>query len=282
MDYRTRFVFHGNASAYGGRLVRPTDIVLEATGASSLPVTGGRCRGQTNGTQFGDAIAIGPSTTSIEGLFDDHAQAVEVSHGRLHQTALTATTTATADVRDIAAGVKPRLTIKHVHAALMSISPAGSHEPAIRLGNESVVEGAALDGHKLIIELHTPMFQEHATRSKLVAAADDPKFVEKFGDSFFMRSKTAGGTGPARGRLLEVRAGIYATIVKRIRWDGAPYPGARIDHHIVIVPDFGKIFFGEILILRDARRLTMVRLQLGSPIGGDVAFAEVQDNGIWS
>src|SRR5262252_6050687 len=101
MDYRTRFVFHGNASAFGGRLVRPDDIVLESSGASSLPVTGGRCRGEVRGAQFGDVIAVGSATTSIEGLFDNYAHAVEVSHGRLHQTALTATTTATADVRDI-------------------------------------------------------------------------------------------------------------------------------------------------------------------------------------
>jgi hypothetical protein len=31
-----------------------------------------------------------------------------------------------------------------------------------------------------------------------------------------------------------------------------------------------------------SRRLTMLRLELGSPVGGAVACAEVETNGIWS
>jgi len=49
----------------------------------------------------------------------------------------------------------------------------------------------------------------------------------------------------------------------------------------VYVPDFGKLVFGEILITALSRRLTLLRLELGSPEGGDVACAEVESNGIW-
>ena len=48
------------------------------------------------------------------------------------------------------------------------------------------------------------------------------------------------------------------------------------------VPDFGKIFFGELLIADMSRRLTMMRLDLGSPLGGSLACGEVQSNGTWS
>jgi len=44
------------------------------------------------------------------------------------------------------------------------------------------------------------------------------------------------------------------------------------------VPDFGKIYFGEMFIKGDSRRLTMVRFQLGSPDGGEVAAAEGETN----
>jgi hypothetical protein len=97
-----------------------------------------------------------------------------------------------------------------------------------------------------------------------------------------MKSAFGGRPAPPTGHLNEGRAGIYATIVKSVRWDGEPYPGAQIDNHVVTVPDFGRIFFGEILITAAARRLTMLRLELGSPHGGDVAFAEVDTNGTWS
>ena len=42
MSHPLRYVFHSHAAAFGGRIVRPKDIVLEAGGASALLVTGGR------------------------------------------------------------------------------------------------------------------------------------------------------------------------------------------------------------------------------------------------
>ena len=83
-------------------------------------------------------------------------------------------------------------------------------------------------------------------------------------------------------RLLQSCGTTYATIVRSIKWAGDPYPGATIEQHVVTVPDFGKIFFGEILITDQSRRLTMLRLELGSPIGGFLACAEAEDNGSWS
>jgi len=69
--------------------------------------------------------------------------------------------------------------------------------------------------------------------------------------------------------------------VKSIKWDGDPFPGAQIDHNTVTIPDFGRVFFGELLISRCERRLTMVRGALGSDSGGDVGGGDVQDNGSW-
>jgi hypothetical protein len=70
--------------------------------------------------------------------------------------------------------------------------------------------------------------------------------------------------------------------VKSITWSAQPFQGATIDNNVVTVPNFGKIFFGELLITDHSRRLTMVRMELGSPSGGEVAVAEVDSNGTWS
>ena len=58
--------------------------------------------------------------------------------------------------------------------------------------------------------------------------------------------------------------------------------GAEIDENSVVVPEFGTIFFGEILITASERRASMLRLQLGSPEGGAEVYAEVATNGTWS
>ena len=139
-----------------------------------------------------------------------------------------------------------------------------------------------VDGHGLVVELALPIFQKYDTRSKLLTAADDPNFVRESGDCLFMKSAVGGRPAPPTGRLFHGYGTTYATIVKSIKWSGEPYAKATIDHHVVTVPNFGKIFFGELLITDLSRRLTLLRLELGSPDGGSVAAAEVESNGTWS
>jgi hypothetical protein len=282
MDLRRRFIFRGNAAAIGGRIVRPTDVVIDSSTASSLTVAGGRSKSQAGATRFGQWVSFGGATTSAEGLFDDVKQQIESSFGRVAEDALTMTTVAHADVTSLSVGDKPKLTIKRLHAALTSKSPAASGEPAIAVGNETVIEGVVIGGFGLVVTLAVPLFQRFDTRSKLLTAADDPQFVQKSGGHLLMKPAGRGKAAPAPSRLLQSYGTTYATIVRSIKWAGAPYPGATIKQHAVTVPDFGKIFFGELLITDQSRRLTMLRLELGSPIGGSVACAEVENNGSWS
>jgi hypothetical protein len=132
------------------------------------------------------------------------------------------------------------------------------------------------------LELNKGLYQRYDTHSKLRAAADDKKFVREHGPSLLMSAAAvAGQLAQSSGELREASGGIYGSIVKSIRWSGKPYPGAEIDHHTVKVPDFGRIFFGEILVGRKWRRLTMMRVKLGSPVGGDMACCEIDANGTW-
>jgi hypothetical protein len=282
MDLRRRFIFRGNAAAIGGRIVRPEDRVLESAIASSLTVVGGRSRAQADATRFGEWLSFASASTLAEGVFDDVQRQIELTYHRIPEDALTTSTHVTAEVNELVVGSKPRLTIKRLHAALQSRSPSGSGEPAIAVTRATSIEGVAIDGHPLTVELCAPVFQQYDTRSKLLAAADDPKFVEASGDCLFMRASIGGTPPPHTARLLHSGGTTYATIVKSIRWAGEPHPAARIDHHSIVVHDFGRIFFGELLVTDLSRRLTMLRLELGSPVGGSAACAEVESNGTWS
>jgi hypothetical protein len=282
MDLRRRFIFRGNAAAIGGRIVRPKDVIIESSTASSLTVSGGRSRSQSAAAKFGQWVSFGAASTSAEGLFDDVKQQIELSHGRVAEDALTMTTVVHADVTSLVVGDKPKLTVKRLHAALTSKSPAASGEPAIAVGNETAIEGAAIDGFGLVVTLAVPLFQRFDTQSKLLTAADDPQFVQKSGGHLLMKAAGRGKAAAPPTRLVQSYGTTYATIVRSIKWAGDPYPGATIEQHVVTVPDLGKIFFGEILITDQSRRLTMLRLELGSPIGGIIACAEAETNGIWS
>jgi hypothetical protein len=282
MDFRRRFIFRGNAAAIGGRIVRPSDVVLESGVASSLTVAGGRSSARASATRFGDWVSFAAAATSAEGLFDDVKQHIERTYHRVQEDALTTSTHVTADVAGLTIEGQPRLTVKRLHGAIASRSPMGSGEPAIAVGNETAIDGVEIGGHGLIVQLAVPLFQQYDTRSKLLVAADDPRFVKESGDCLFMKTSVGGTPAPPQGRLVHSCGTTYATVVKSIRWAAEPYPGATIDHHSVTVPDFGTMFFGELLVTDLSRRLTMLRLELGSPVGGDVACAEVESNGTWS
>ena len=283
MELRRRFVFRGNAAAIGGRIVRPADTILDSVVASSLTVAGGRSRARAGPARFGEFVSFASAATSAEGLFDNVQGQIDRTFGKVPEDSLTTTTRVSADVTALSiGGDKPKLTIKHLHAALTSKSPVGSGETSVAPGNDTVIEGVAIDGHVLTIELALSVFQQYDTRSKLLAAADNPQFVNESGDLLYMTPTTPTAAAPPPARVQYGSGTIYATIVKSIKWAGEPINGAVIDRNMVSIPDLGKLFFGELLITGHARRLTLLRGELGSLVGGDVACAEVEDNGTWS
>ena len=159
MDLRRRFIFRGNAAAIGGRIVRPTDLFLESGTASSLTVVGGRSRAEAGATRFGDLVSFEGASTSAEGVFDDVKGQIELTYHRVAEDALTTSTHVSADVSGFRLDIDPGFTVKRVHASLRSTSPTGSGEPAIVVTDDTVIEGAAIGGHPLVIQLATAVFQ---------------------------------------------------------------------------------------------------------------------------
>ena len=270
-----RFIFRGNAAAFGGRIVRPKDTTLEAGGASVLTVAGGRSTWSAKDIQFGDTVRIKSATTFAEGVFDDTKKLIDLTNHKGTEEALTTTTVVKAGVKGLVVGSKPQLKVKSVQASMTSKSPTASYEPTIGLDSETSFDGVTIDGHEVEVEIAHDVFRRFDTRAKLLAAVDDPKFVKQHGHHFYL--------GHAERRRL-MRDGVYiiGTIVRRISWKGTPMPGARIDDNSIVVPEFGTIHFGEILITASERRLSMLRLQLGSPEGGAEVYSEVATNGTWS
>ena len=91
---------------------------------------------------------------------------------------------------------------------------------------------------------------------------------------------TASSSVIQRDRLAAVYAGSSARGQSMPpscgRFDGQAIriPGSTISQNVLTVPRYGRIYFGEVLIDPDERRLTMARFDLGSPDGGKAAAAE--------
>ena len=134
MDFRRRFIFRGNAAAIGGRIVRPTDVLIDSSTASSLTVAGGRSTRRPAPPASASGSASAARATSAEGLFDDVKQQIEL-HLQPRRRRHLDDVHARARGRDgLVVGDKPKLTVKRLRASLNSKSPLGSGEPAIAVG----------------------------------------------------------------------------------------------------------------------------------------------------
>ncbi len=52
------------------------------------------------------------------------------------------------------------------------------------------------------------------------------------------------------------------------------------DQQVIVVPDFGTIYLGELYMRDSNRKLTMMRLELGSPVAGSVSICGGDGNGV--
>jgi len=56
-------------------------------------------------------------------------------------------------------------------------------------------------------------------------------------------------------------------------------PGVERKGHCFVIPKFGKLFLGEILMQYGRRTLTMVRFELGSPVSATGTAIQLDSNG---
>lgn len=271
-----RYVFHGNASGVAAHIRRPVDFLLPVQAASSLPVTGGLSeskagpfsrpeRRATANNAATDYITFESAATRAHGDYVDQEQAVAMTFGKLGFDEGESVTTVSAEVRGLVAIGRVK-----VGTAALTLQAFSSDlaEPPIRC-ESAVLDDVSVDGYPVNITLDQEFFYENDTMSKLSAAAVEGKYPQYFFDA---------GTA-ARYGFYNFTGMVKVTLVNSIEWAGDPHPNATIDGNAIIIPEFGKVYFAEMYVSSNSRRLTMVRFQFGSDDGGDGSAASGDVNG---
>lgn len=306
MPTMRRYLFHGHAAALGGRIVRmgegkQAQLVKDGfidLPASSLTVVGGRSSAKLSGGQLtgtaAKVVRFTAASTFSEGVFDDLKGHFAATMGERALESLTTTTRVGAEVQGLEVGLEGnvRMRVQRVSGGFTSKSATASAETPVRLDPGTTFDGVTFidkDGksYTLVVEVEPSVFQDQDTYTKLTSAASDAKFARKYGHTLFLDPATAGVKAAPQAPTLKRTDGgaVQGTIIKPLRWKGPEFPGSRIDpatRHSVYVPGLGTLFFGEINIDRQARRVTMIRGELGSPAGGGFAACDYQDNGGWA
>ena len=274
-----RFKFHGHAAALSGRIVRVGEgtkakFIKNAfidLPAAALPATGGRSSARLSRKNLTDPVVrtfvrFENASVSSEGVYEEAKGHFEVTQGKRASNTLTPVTKVSADVRGLDIGLKGnvRMTIKRVRGGFTSKKNMAAGESGIQLTRETGFDGNNVTfvdekgkPYILTVGIAKELFDTHDTFSAITAAPNAAL------------ARTDDGAA-------------HGTVVKPLRWKGREFPGSAIDPerpNTVSIPGFGQVSFGEITMTPQSRRLTMVRLDLGSPIGGDCACADVMDNG---
>jgi len=274
-NFPRRFVFHGNAVAAEVFLTKignqEQTVINPVTGQSSLPVIGGISQSEVDApelpAQLATAFSYGAARTHAQGIFEGE----------------NAVTTVAAAVQDVRVTNRPgpeqsgERSPVEFRAAALSLSLRSTHgpkgQPHIEFAERPQFEGLSLGGRPIRLELN----------EELMALTRWKDLEKRFRTNrAFFASCPFGLTNAKRpltfGQDIPYTVGSYAlcSFVRSIQWGDETIPG-----HVLTQHGFGSIYFGEILVNDKERRVTMVRMLLGSENSGQAVFAETDPNGIW-
>jgi hypothetical protein len=255
------FWFRGSTMALGGRIVSPVCENIDAQAASVLPPTGGFAAASVGEFNYKNIIRFDRATSTVSG------QKVEHGKNAIGETNKTGDTLVTVAIEGL--NILDVITADRVVARMTSSHAIDTSEPgAVPFG--SYFENLRIGGIPIKLRPYRELVCE-GTYQALTApphCANSFPFIDVNGMS---KPLPAERDKVLMAPLFNVDRGRAAAVV------GSTKSGV----HGIRIPGFGTVYFGEYLITRASRRLTMLRVELGCPITGSIVCANVDTNGHW-
>lgn len=281
-DSGSRFLFRGHAIPVIGRIRRPNDTQIPALAVSATSIDGGSATASVVDPEIpGGVITCKKAESSIDGDFEDPNAAVQYTHGNHGENSLPARTRLWINVEDLSIvnegdGTSHTVTVDKIELTMTGLNRRNGDQAGIKL-EKAAITGLKLDGYGVNVEICAKMYTDKDTHKKLCDAYDnDEQFYQQYGDLFFTPPQANAG----KRKMPQAGGYIHATAANKVTWAGTPHPDATIEGNKITLKDFGSIYLAELFISDFSRRVTMMRLQLGSPIGGNIMLADGESNGI--
>jgi hypothetical protein len=268
-----RVLFHANAVALAAQIQTPREYFLDAVACSCLPVTGGRAEAHAHYDRRG-MFSYDSAFTSVIGQFvpPQAAAALELKGRNYDDNDLPAETI----LKGIVTGLRidapadpgkrcPRriLKVEYLEAEIKNFYDR--RNPIVFRTLQVKIEGVSVDGKVLIVETNPQLFLQNDTWEKLDSAYCDDR--QRYANQILYHNQEDGVT--------------LGTVVTGLRWaDGAPdgFAPTLPPGHSLAVEGLGTLNFGEIYVEEGLRRLTLLRVQLGSTNGGSASVVDCVSN----
>jgi hypothetical protein len=279
MDTNSKRVhyYHADASALGGTLTRPINEIIPLQAPLSLSPAGGHATATANGADFPfpEIIKFDTAYTLVSGSLSP-----KPDHGW--------TTVVTAVVEGL--NVLNVVTADRVVAQVSTDHPLEGYDPTVTfLGTE--IDGLKIAGCEVGVDLDTSICDQGESGSYPSGPCiSNRTFLSKAADQYRRMNDPANLPEWVTDRIVPdwikqryvwnnaqvaAKGGVVCSVVKGIngQFSGRPFG------NVCDVPNFGRVFLGELLVDCKSYRLTMIRLELGCLADGHATFSTATING---
>ncbi len=263
------FHYHADASPLGGHITHPLETVLQTQASTSLAQAGGHAESRI------DSYRLDNSVTVTSGPAYSHATGVK----NKTTNAWTTLVTCVVENLNVLEVVTADRIVSKLHVEYPQqgdhprISIIGSKFVNLRVNGESI--NPILDIDLLKSESKGEFPDKHVMEEKVFnnkVSSHYKKITETKGAPEWLAGRHASMKSPESRKK---KGFVLCSLVEELR--GAK-PGTAFGH-VLHVPGFGNIFFGELIVAPNSYRLTMMRIEMGCLAEGNVSVASSFTNG---
>jgi hypothetical protein len=268
--------YHASADAFGGRLQRPFEQLVPVLAPTSLPPVGGSATARHESYRLGDIFSIDVASTQVAGSFDERKGSFST---------IVTSVLEGVNVNNVlfADRIVAQITTEHpVDGYFPKVSFIGTQFEGLRIAGcdlEPVLNlDICNDGDPREFPSRSCLYNEnflgHARRQNDSMAgflSQQPEEKRKFLGWLERYTKD----GPEAREHIAKRGNVLCSVVETI---GGKCPGTSCGHAIHI-PEFGKVYLGELKVDHGTFDLTMVRLEMGSGAQAQVSLGHGTVNG---
>ncbi|HLK50809.1 MAG TPA: hypothetical protein VKT49_21860 [Bryobacteraceae bacterium] len=257
-----RFRFHGHAIGAGGRINHPFHEFIDIQAASALPEIGGHGSAQSSNFRYRDILGFAHAQTEVTGT---HGQ--DPKGKPLHKTLVRAT------IEDL--DIMGMVTADRIELRLVSYcGDDPDDEPCFKFTG-SYFHNLRIAGVPVKVHLAVDAFDRLHQHSNIVKSYKERGEFRDLFESITLKDRIKETPervrrwfqqAPENGSDLPHFDGVTTmSLVRKLDFEREEFP---CHGHIIHIDGFGTIHLAEVSVSKRERHITMLRVDLGSPVDG--------------
>lgn len=267
-----RFLYHAHGLALGGSITKPFQAEIESHAATSLPVVGGYASAKMENYSLRNIVSYQSAHSYVSGILGDDKAHHSVASCTIEGLNILDVITADAIIG--------RLSSKHSDTGQPEIITIGSSFVNLKIAGQPVE--VDLDNDLITANPTFKTLSENLKKPKKGGTPQKAKYEWGLSGDKPPSELEQGMLIPTGAASNEANGVLHISLVKRVRPLGSSDSSEDLPYAYAIkIPHVGCVYLGELFVSADTKRLTMLRVELGSPVAGSMAISAPVGSGNW-